>query len=97
METSRGASAEIRRRHPETLMCGKNEKYRVVDIVNKHGGIANKRSNTGQTDFEMRKFMTSQNIQDQWFQVVLMWKLLLQRISEVASILAQVNIHVLHP
>ena len=58
-----------------------NEKYRVVDIVNKHGGIANKRSNTGQTDFEMWKFMTSQNIQDQCFQVVLMWKLLLQRIT----------------
>ena len=36
---------------------------------------------SGQTDFEMWKFMTSQNIQDQCFQAVLMCKLLLQRIT----------------
>jgi hypothetical protein len=29
------------------VLCFMNEKYCVVDIVNKHGGIANKQSNTG--------------------------------------------------
>jgi hypothetical protein len=32
-------------------------------------------------DFEMWKFTTSQNVQDQCFQTVLMWKLLLQRVT----------------
>ena len=32
-------------------------------------------------DFEMWKLTTSQNVQDQCFQTVLMWKLLLQRIT----------------